>query len=68
MVYHRIFVIVSCAIQLPVLYSWTLLFIHPIYISLHLLIPNSQSIPPSPPLPSGNHKSVVYICQSISVL
>ena len=30
------------------LYSRTLLFIHPIYNSLHPLIPNSQSIPPSP--------------------
>ena len=30
-----------------VLYSRTL-FIHPVYNSLHLLIPNSQSIPPSP--------------------
>ena len=28
------------------LYGRTLLFIHPIYNSLHLLIPNSQSIPP----------------------
>ena len=35
----------------PVLYSRTLLFIHPIYNSLHLLIPNSQSILPSLPLP-----------------
>ena len=37
-------------IQFPVLYSRTLLFIHSIYNSLHLLTPNSQSIPfnPSP--------------------
>ena len=32
-------------IQVPVLYSRTLLFIHPIHNSLHLLTPNSQSIP-----------------------
>ena len=35
--------------QFPVLYSRTLLFTHSIYNSLHLLIPNSQSIPPSRP-------------------
>ena len=33
-------------IQFPVLYSRTLLFIHPIYTSLHLLIPDSHSVPP----------------------
>ena len=33
-------------IQFPVLYSRTLLFTHPIYNSLHLLITNSQSFPP----------------------
>ena len=40
-------------IQLPVQYSRTLLFIHPVYygyIFLHLLIPNSQFIPPQQPL------------------
>ena len=35
----------------PVLYSRTLLFIHPIYTSLPLLIPNSQSFPPPPSSP-----------------
>ena len=38
-------------IQFPVLYSRTLLFIHLIHNSLHLLIPNSQSISPLLPLP-----------------
>ena len=33
------------------LYSRTLLFIHPIYTSLHLLTPNSQSIPLLSPSP-----------------
>ena len=37
LVYHRI---------LHVLYSRTLLFIYPIYTSLHLLISSSQSFPP----------------------
>ena len=32
-------------IQLPVPYRQTLLFIHPIYNSVHLLSPNSQSLP-----------------------
>ena len=40
-----------------VLHSRTLLFVHPIYNSLHLLIPNYQFIPP-PPLSLGNHKFV----------
>ena len=38
-------------IWLPGLYNRTLLFIHSIYNSLHLLIANSQSIPPPPPTP-----------------
>ena len=35
--------------------------------SLHLLIPNSQS-EPTPPhlLPLGNHKSLLYVCESVS--
>ena len=53
MVYHRIY--------FPVLYSRTLLFIHPAHNNLHLLIPNS----PFPPLPTystpGNHKSVLFM-------
>ena len=41
--------ITSDYIQFPVLYSRISLFIHSKYNSLHLLIPNSQSIPfPSP--------------------
>ena len=39
-----------------------------IYNSLHLLIPNSQSIPPPPTLPLRNHKSVLYVCESVSAL
>ena len=53
--------------QFPVLYSRTLLFIHSTCNSLHLPTPNFQSIPLPPPLPLGNHKSVLYICQSVSV-
>ena len=59
LVYHRILNIV------PVLYSRTLLFIHPGYIGLHLLIPNSQSNPPLLPLPLGNHKSGFHVCKSV---
>ena len=32
-----------------VLYSWMLLFTHPVCNNSHLLIPNSQSFPPLPP-------------------
>ena len=53
MVYHRIY--------FPLLYSRTLLFIHPAHNNLHLLISNS----PFPPLPTystpGNHKSVLFV-------
>ena len=38
--------------EFPALYSRTLLFIHSIHKSLHLIIPSSQS---SPPPPLGNH-------------
>ena len=55
-------------LNIVVLYSKTLLFIHPICNSLHLLTPNSQCIPPPPPLPLGNQKSDLYVCDSVSVL
>ena len=44
------------------LYNRTLLFIHSVYNSLHLLISNSHSISPSPFSPLGNHKPVLYVC------
>ena len=58
----------SCSItsdwlEFPVLYSRTSLLIHPKRNSLHLLTPNSLSIPPL-----GRHKSVLYGCESVSVL
>ena len=40
-----------------------LLFIHPTCDSLYLLIPHSHFIPSS--LPFGNHKSVLYVCESV---
>ena len=60
MVYHKVLNIV------PVPYSGTLLFIHPIYNSLYLLISDSQAIPPSPlALETTSLFSIVY--ESISV-
>ena len=50
-------------IQFPVLYSRTSLLIHSKCNSLHLLTPNSQSIPLT-----HNHKSVLYVCEPVSVL
>ena len=44
----------------------TLLFIHPIYTSLHLLIPNSQP-PPSPPTP-WQPRGCSQFCEFVSVL
>ena len=35
---------------------------HPVYNALHLLMSNSQSISL---LPLGNHKSVIYVCESL---
>ena len=54
-------------ISFPALCSRTLLYIHPICSSLHLLIPNSQFLPSPPPLPLGNHKSVLYIFESVFI-
>ena len=56
-------------IQFAVLYNRTLLFIHSIYTSLHLLIPNSQSIPsPAPPWQQVCSIQTVYLlCPSRSL-
>ena len=53
-------------IQLPVLHSRTLLFIHPVSCSLHLLIPNSQStpLPTSPPIWQPQVGSLCGSCSS----
>ena len=56
MVYHRIVTIV------PVLYSRTLLFIHPLYNNLHLRIPNPRSFPPHPSSSLPATKSVRHMC------
>ena len=63
MVYHRILS------RVPVLYSKALLFIHPIYNSLHLLTPNSQSTPPHPPssLASTSRFSMSVSRESVSL-
>ena len=54
-------------IEFPVLYSRTSLPIHSECHSLHLLTPNSPIHPTPSPLPLGNHKSVLYVCESVSV-
>ena len=61
MIYHRIVTIV------PVLYSRTLFFIHPMYTSLHLLVPYSKSFHPPPPLYFGKLKFILFVCESVSV-
>ena len=53
--------------QFPMLYSGTL-YIHPIYNSLHLLNPDSQSVPPTSLLPLGSHKSVLCVGKTASAL
>ena len=59
MIYYRILNIVPRALHR------TLMFIHPIGNSLHLLIPH-----PIPPLPFSPlaHKSVLYVGKPVSVL
>ena len=60
MICHRILTIV------PVLYSRTLFFIHPIYTSLHLLVPYSKSFHPPPSVYLGKLRSVLFVCESVS--
>ena len=62
---HIIFHHVLAQETIPVLYSRISLFIHSKCNSLHLLTPNSQSIPLPPPH-LGNHKSVLYVCEFVS--
>ena len=54
MVDRRISNVVPCALQEDLVY-------HPVCTSLHLLTPNSQSLPPPPTLPLGNRKSALYV-------
>ena len=56
-------------IQFPVLHSRTLLPVLSKCDSFHLPTPNSRSIPllPCPPA-VGNHRSVLYVCESVSDL
>ena len=54
------------SLSLSLLYSMTL-FTHSLYNSLHLLIPNTQSFSPTSPISLGNHKSVSYVCENVSV-
>ena len=79
---HILFhILFYCGVSQHIEYSFlcymvgsTLLFIHSMCNSLHLLIPNSQSIPllptPAPPypLPWQSHKSVFYVFESVSVM
>ena len=62
MVYPKRLSIVPCAVQLGTLYL-TILNVM-VYISLPQTPHPSQSFPG----PLGNHKSVLYICEAVSVL
>ena len=59
--FHLLMVYHSLLIQFPVLYSRTLLFIHPMYSRQPLLIPNSQSFPPC------WQPQVCSLCKTVSV-
>ena len=53
--------------QFPVLFSRTLVFIHPMFNSLHLLIPDSQSIPLLPLSPSATTSRLSTSAHSLFV-
>ena len=63
MVHHRIL-----NSSLRYIYSRTLLFIHSNYASLHLLILNSQSIPPPPPWQPQDCCLCLWVCLSLVYL
>ena len=50
-----------------VLCSRSLLFLRSTCNSLQLLIPHAQCILPPSLLPLGDHKAVLYVCESVSV-
>lgn len=54
--------IAGCRIKFPVLCAGTLVFMHPVYRSFHLLISDSPPIPPP-----GAHKSALRVWGSVSV-
>ena len=56
MSYHRILNIAPRAIQKDLVYA-------PIYTSLHLQLPNSQTFPALCSSHLGNHKPVLYVSQ-----
>ena len=60
-IFFSVWLITGYWIYFLVLYIRTLLFIHSKCNSLHLPTPNSK-------LPFGNHKSVLYVCESVSIL
>ena len=62
MIYHRLLNILPCAV-----YSSISLFLHSVHTSLNLLTPNFYSTCLPIPLPLGNHKSVLYACESLSI-
>ena len=56
-----IIIILNIVPYIYVLYSRILLFIHSVYYSLYLLVPNSQSIPPPLPLPWQRLVCLLYL-------
>lgn len=52
--------------RFPVLYTWPCWPVIPCA-SVHMPIPNPQSIPPHPPVPFGNHK-FFKVCESVSLV
>ena len=62
MISLRILNIVLCSIQ----YAFVV-YPSSVYSSLHLLIPNSQSIPLPPSVPLTNHRSFLHVSLSLSL-
>ena len=59
--YFPLWFIIGYWIEFTVLYSRTLLFVHPVCNNLYLLIPKPQDFPPASPT-LGNHTSVPSVC------
>ena len=72
-IYTYIYILFHCHLLQDIDYSSPCYILGPcclpiLYNSFHLLIPSSHSFHPLPLLPSGNHRSVLLIFESLSVL
>ena len=65
--YFFLYYLLSCSVTGNWIYNRTSFLIHSKCNSWHILTPNSQSIL-LPPIPIGNHMSILYVHESVFVL